>query len=64
MVAQRAMSTELLQFAGNDARLSHTMLLLPDRASEEKVGVLYSVCYGGAEVSIGRTFSTSFDIVY
>ncbi len=38
-----------VKVTGDDVLLAYTMPLPPEGISEEKVGVLYSVRYGGAE---------------
>jgi hypothetical protein len=45
-----------------DVRLSYTLPLLPDGLTEESVGVLPIVRYGGPQCTIGRTFSLSFTL--
>jgi len=46
----------------DNAQLSHTMPLPPNWVSEEAPRVLYSVRFGGAKVSIGRTFEVVFSL--
>jgi site-specific DNA recombinase len=52
-----------VRVTGTDALLTYTMPLPPQGITEERTGVLNTVHYGGAEVSIGRTFSTTFALV-
>jgi len=51
-----------VKVTGDEVLLTYTMPLPPEGISDEKVGVLYSVHYGGAEVSIGRTFELVFSL--
>ncbi|MFC1940191.1 hypothetical protein ACFLXO_05865 [Chloroflexota bacterium] len=52
-----------VKVAGTDALLTYTMPLSPQGIIREWAGVLNTVHYSGAEVSIGRTFFTTFTLV-
>ena len=49
---------------GNEVLLTYTMPFPPEKISEERTGILYSVHPSGAGVSIGRTFSTTFALAF
>ena len=49
---------------GNEVLVTYTMPLPPEGISEERVGVLYSIHYGGAGVSIGRTINLEFSFSF
>jgi hypothetical protein len=53
-----------VKVTGTDALLTYTMPLPPHGITQEWTEVLNTVHYGGAEVSIGRTFSTTFAIAF
>jgi hypothetical protein len=48
----------------NDVLLIYTMPIIPERISIDGTGVLHSVHHGGEGGTIGRTFSTTFALVY
>lgn len=51
-----------IKVTGNDVVLKYTSPLPPQGLTEEKLRVISSVHYGGAGVSITRTFYTSFNL--
>ena len=51
-----------VKVTGDEVLLTYTMPLPPQGITEERVGVLHSVHYGGAGVTIGRTFELVFSL--
>ncbi len=49
---------------GQTAVIQYNVLMPPDGKRKQKVGVLPIDTLGGARVTIGRTFSTTFVLVY
>ena len=47
---------------GNNAMLKYTIPLSKEGLREENLGVPHIVHFGGAKVTIGRTFSLSFSL--
>jgi len=53
-----------VRVTGTEALMTYTIPMPPKQLSQETLVVPPIVHYGGARVSIGRTFSTSFALVY
>jgi hypothetical protein len=47
---------------GNEAVMTYTMPILPERIIIEKEGVLATIQYGGRYCTIDRTFELSFSL--
>ncbi len=52
-----------IKITGENVSIEYTIPVIPDGSDNEELRVLFIVHYGGADGTIGRTFSLTFSLV-